>query len=69
MLDMAKKQFETAESELVSMDSLKKEVIYNLAEVIEAMGDKDAALEQFKKIYEVDYNYRDVAGRVESAYD
>jgi hypothetical protein len=32
------------------------------------MGDKAAALDAFKQIYEVDYGYRDVAERVESSY-
>ena len=31
-------------------------------------GDKEAALDSFKQIYEVDYGYRDVAKRVEESY-
>jgi tetratricopeptide (TPR) repeat protein len=68
MLDLAVKQFQTAESEVPVMDGLKKEIIYNSGCVYADMGKKDEALEQFKKIYEVDYHYRDVAQRVESAY-
>ncbi len=69
MLDMAVKQFETASAEMVAMDNLKKEVIYNLGCVLEQMGKKNEALAEFKKIYEVDYSYRDVADRVESSYE
>jgi hypothetical protein len=32
------------------------------------MGKKLEALEEFKKIYEIDSQFRDVADRVESAY-
>jgi tetratricopeptide (TPR) repeat protein len=68
MPDLAVKQFLNAESELPGMDGLKKEIIYNSGCLYTDMGKKDEALEQFKKIYEVDYHYRDVAQRVENAY-
>ncbi|MDD5261928.1 MAG: tetratricopeptide repeat protein [Methylacidiphilales bacterium] len=68
MLDFAVKQFQTAESEMLVMDDLKKEIIYNLGCVYDEAGKKDLGLEQFKKIYEVDSQYRDVAQRVESSY-
>lgn len=66
--DLAIKQFQTAKSEMVAMDNLKKDVIYTLGITLEAAGKKDEALEEFKSIYEVDYQYKDVAQRVESAY-
>lgn len=66
--DLAIKQFQTAKSEMVAMDNLKKDVIYTLGVTLESVGKKDEALEEFKAIYEVDYQYRDVATRVESAY-
>ncbi|MBX2825214.1 MAG: tetratricopeptide repeat protein [Gammaproteobacteria bacterium] len=68
ILDLAIKQFETAKSESLTMDNLKKEVIYNLGLALDQAERKDEALEQFKEIYEVDYHYKDVAERVESAY-
>jgi tetratricopeptide (TPR) repeat protein len=68
IVDLAIKQFETAKSEQITMDNLKKEVTYNLGLVLEQADRKAEALEQFKEIYEVDYHYRDVAERVESAY-
>ena len=68
MIDMAVNRFNEANAELKSMDSTKKEVLYELGLILEKQGDKDKAIESFKQIYEVDYGYRDVAERVESAY-
>lgn len=68
MLDMASKQLETALEDLVGMDPVKKEVLYEKGLIHEDMSDKDSALECFKQIYEVDYGYKDVAQRVESSY-
>jgi tetratricopeptide (TPR) repeat protein len=69
MLDLAMKQLEEASREIVSMDEMKKEVVYNLGLIYERMGDVEKALANMKQIYEVDYGYRDVAQRVESSYD
>lgn len=69
MLDFAVKQFQSAATETVGFDDLKKEVVYNLGCVLEQMGKKAEALEEFKKIYEVDYQYKDVAERVERSYE
>ena len=68
MLDFAEKQLALAESELPVMDEVKKEIVYNLGLVYEATKKPDKALEQWKKIYEVDMSYRDVAARVEASY-
>ncbi len=46
----------------------KKELIYNLGAVLDAMGKKDEAAEQFKLIYEVDIGYKDVQERVDAYY-
>jgi tetratricopeptide (TPR) repeat protein len=69
MLDLAMKQLEEASRELVSMDEMKKEIVYNLGLICERMGDPGKALACMKQIYELDYDYRDVAHRVESSYD
>jgi len=69
MLDLAMKQLEEASREIVSMDEMKKEIVYNLGLIYERMGDVEKALACMKQIYEVDYGYRDVAQRVESSYD
>ena len=68
MNDLAAKTLSDAVSELSAMDSVKKDLLYNLGSVYDAMGEKEKSLECFKQIYEVDYGYRDVAHRVESSY-
>lgn len=68
MLDMGIKQLETALEDLIGMDKTKKEVLYEKGMIHEAMEDKEAAIDCFKQIYEVDYGYRDVAKRVEESY-
>jgi len=68
MLDLAMKQLEEASREIVSMDEMKKQMVYNLGLIYERMGDVEKALACMKQIYEVDYGYRDVAQRVESSY-
>jgi tetratricopeptide (TPR) repeat protein len=68
MLDFAIKQLATAESELPGMDEIKKDIAYNLGLAYEANKNPEKSLEQWKKIYEVDMSYRDVAQRVEASY-
>jgi tetratricopeptide (TPR) repeat protein len=68
MLDLAMKQLEAAAAEIVSMDAMKKQVIYNLGLVYEEMGEPEKSLICMKQIYEADYGYKDVAVRVESSY-
>jgi tetratricopeptide (TPR) repeat protein len=68
MLDLAAKTLSDAVSELMVMDAVKKDVIYNLGLVYEKMGDAQKTVDCMKQIYEVEYGYRDVAKRVESSY-
>jgi tetratricopeptide (TPR) repeat protein len=68
MLDLAMKQLEEASREILPMDAMKKEIVYNLGLVYERMGDGEKSLNCMKQIYEADYGYRDVATRVESSY-
>jgi tetratricopeptide (TPR) repeat protein len=68
MFDLSIKQLSDALADLHAMDSIKKEVLYDKGLIHGEMGDKVAALDCFKQIYEVDYGYRDVAQRVESSY-
>ncbi len=68
MLDFAANRLNLAESELLAMDNMKKEVTYNLGLVYELQKEPVKALDQFKKIYEVDMGYRDVSARVEASY-
>lgn len=68
MLDLAVKQFSDAAGEILAMDNVKKDLLYQLGLVHDKMGNKEKALECFKQIYEVDYGYEDVAQRVETSY-
>ncbi len=68
MLDLAMKQFEEAAKEILAMDAMKKEIVYNLGLIYEKMGEHDKSLDCMKQIYEADYGYKDVAKRVESSY-
>jgi len=68
MFDLAIKQLSDALADLHAMDNVKKEVLYEKGLIHDGMGDKSAALECFKQIYEVDYGYLDVAKRVEDSY-
>jgi tetratricopeptide (TPR) repeat protein len=68
MLDLAANVLSTAASELAQMDSVKKDIVYNLGLVYEKMTQEEKSIECMKQIYEVDYGYRDVAKRVEGSY-
>jgi tetratricopeptide (TPR) repeat protein len=68
MLDLAMKQFDEASKEILSMDAMKKEIVYNLGLVCEQMGQREKAIDCMKQIYEADYGFKDVAERVERSY-
>lgn len=68
MLDLAAKQLEEAAREILAMDPMKKEIVYNLGLVFEQMREAEKSISCMKQIYEIDYGYRDVAARVESSY-
>jgi tetratricopeptide (TPR) repeat protein len=68
MFDMAARAFQTAMKEKAVFDDEKKELTYNLGCVLESMGKKEEAIEQFKLIYEVDIGYKDVGAKVDAYY-
>lgn len=68
MFDFAAGTFQEAIKEKPVFDEEKKDLIYNLGSVLETMGKKDEAIEQFKLIYAVDSSYKDVAAKVEASY-
>jgi tetratricopeptide (TPR) repeat protein len=68
MLDLAMKQLEDAAREILSMDAMKKEIVYNLGLVYEQMDQREKSLNCMKQIYEADYGFKDVAERVERSY-
>jgi tetratricopeptide (TPR) repeat protein len=68
MFDLAAENLQDAIKEKVVFDDEKKDLIYNLGVVLESMGKKAEAIEQFKIIYKVDAGYRDVTGKIDSYY-
>jgi tetratricopeptide (TPR) repeat protein len=68
MFDLAARTLQNAIKEKVVFDDEKKDLIYNLGCVLDSMGKKEEAVEQFKIIYETDISYRDVAAKVDAFY-
>jgi tetratricopeptide (TPR) repeat protein len=68
MNDMAARRIQEALKEKPGFDDEKKELIYLLGSVLEKMGKKEEAIEQFKQIYEQDIGYKDVAAKVDAYY-
>ena len=68
MFDLAARTLQDAIKEKPVFDDEKKDLIYNLGCVFEAMGKKEEAVEQFKQIYESDIGYKDVAAKVDAFY-
>ncbi|HHY85472.1 MAG TPA: hypothetical protein GYA07_08045 [Verrucomicrobia bacterium] len=69
MYDLAARTLQNAIKEKTVFDDEKKDLIYNLGSVLENMGKKEEAVEQFKLIYETDIGYRDVAAKVDAYYE
>jgi tetratricopeptide (TPR) repeat protein len=68
MNDSAVRTLQNAIKEKPAFDDEKKDLIYNLGCVLEKMGKKAEAIEQFLQIYESDVSYRDVAAKVDAHY-
>ncbi|MGH7951279.1 MAG: tetratricopeptide repeat protein [Limisphaerales bacterium] len=68
MFDLAARTLQTAIKEKPVFDDEKKDLVYNLGCVLEGMGKKEEAVEQFKIIYEMDIGYKDVAAKVDAFY-
>jgi predicted Zn-dependent protease len=68
MFDLAARTLQNAIKEKPGFDDEKKDLIYNLGCVLESMGKKEEAIEQFKLIYEMDIGYKDVAAKVDAFY-
>jgi tetratricopeptide (TPR) repeat protein len=68
MYDLAADKLQDAIKEKPSMDDEKKDLVYNLGCVYEAMGKKQEAFEQFKTIFKDDGGYKDVSAKVEAYY-
>jgi tetratricopeptide (TPR) repeat protein len=68
MWDLAERTLQTALKEKAVFDDEKKELTYNLGTVLESMGKRAEAVEQFKLIYEIDIGFKDVAAKVDAYY-
>jgi tetratricopeptide (TPR) repeat protein len=68
MFDLAARTLQNAIKEKPVFDDEKKELVYNLGVVLENMGKREEAVEQFKLIYESDIGYKDVAAKVDAYY-
>lgn len=68
MFDLAARTLQNAIKEKSMMDEEKKDLLYNLGDVLDKMGKGDESIEQFKLVYEVDIGYRDVAAKVDAYY-
>ena len=68
MFDMAVEQFEQALERSMVVDRPEKEILYNLGMAADRLGDLAKAEDAFKRIYNVDINFRDVKDKIEAIY-
>ena len=68
MYELAARTLQAAIAEKPGFDDQKKELIYNLGTVLEAMDKKEDAIKQFELIYAVDIGYKDVGPKVDKYY-
>lgn len=66
--DLAVEQYETAKSEISAMSEQKKDVIYQLADCYDLMGNREKAIAEYKIIYAADIGYRDVSAKIDEYY-
>ena len=68
MYELATRTLQNALKEKLVFDDEKKDLLYNLACVLESIGKKEEAIKQLELIYEIDVGYRDVAAKVDAFY-
>ena len=68
MNDLAVRSLQNALRDKQGFDTERKEIIYALGSVLQKMGRKEEAIEQFKQIYEADIGFRDVSQKVDEYY-
>ncbi len=66
--DLAVEQLRDAVGQMVRMDKEKMAALYALGTTYEAAGDKDAAVECYKEIYQNNVNFRDVGAKIQASY-
>ena len=67
--DMAVMQLEAANSQLLTMDDLKKNVVYTLGVIAEEAGDLDKAFDFYKDVYAADIGFRDIGARMQRLHN
>ncbi|HEX4265221.1 MAG TPA: tetratricopeptide repeat protein [Verrucomicrobiae bacterium] len=68
MYPLAASTLQEAIKDKQTFDEEKKDLVYNLGTVFEAMEKKKESVEQFEQIYAIDIGYKDVAAKVENFY-
>ena len=68
MYPLAATTLQDAIKEKQIFDEEKKDLVYNLGTVFEAMEKPKEAIEQFEQIYAIDIGYKDVGARVDKHY-
>ncbi len=66
MYDLAENQLQKALDEMPGMSDRSKDILYALGNLKEKQEKFEEALAQYKRIYEVDIGFRDVAERIQS---
>ncbi len=68
ILDLAIRPIQNAIKEKEIFDEQRKDLTYDLGLIYEKMSKPEEAIEQFKQIYEVDIDYKDVSDKVDAYY-
>ena len=68
ILDLAIRPIQNAINEKEIFDEQRKGLTYDLGLIYEKMNKPEEAIEQFKQIYEVDIDYKDVSDKVDAYY-
>jgi len=68
LVDLAVEQFQKAVAGASLVDQEVKEILYSLGEAREGQNRLNEALEAYKRVFEVDINFRDVSSKIEELY-
>ena len=68
MFDMSVQMYEEALQGSLTIDRDEKNILYNLGLAAEKLGDLKKAEEAYKKIFNIDINFRDVREKIEGLY-
>jgi len=68
LLDYAVEQFQKALTDTAVLNEKAKNIIYNLATTYEELGKYDLAEKEYKRIYEVDIGFKDIADKIQRIY-